>query len=150
MQTTYSIIKQKENFWECPKCNRRFQRQHQSHSCKIFPLEKHFEGKNGGKGLYEYLKHKLEKAIGIFTIQSLECCIHFDSNSTFAAIKILKDKIRVEFSLGYKVTNKRIVKVVQLSANQYLHYTIVTNNNEIDNELIEWIKKAYNNKETLL
>jgi uncharacterized C2H2 Zn-finger protein len=133
---------QKE-FWTCPECGREFERKNQKHSCKSYLLEKHFEGKEVGKKLYEYLKLKLEKSIGFFKIQPLECCIHFDNKSTFASVKIFRNKILVEFSLGYEISNKRITKVLHLSANKYLHFTFITNNDEIDNELIEWIQEAY-------
>ena len=129
--------------WTCPKCGREFERKNQSHSCKNYPLEKHFEGKEKGKMLYDDLKHKLEKAIGSFKIQSLECCIHFDHSTTFATVKIFKNKIQIEFSLGYEIVNKRILKMTHLSANRYLHSTNISTKEEIDNELIEWIQEAY-------
>jgi uncharacterized protein YktA (UPF0223 family) len=138
-------ITSKKALWTCPACGRKFERKNQSHSCKIYPLEKHFEGKVEGEKLYENLKHKLKKAIGSFKIQSLECCIHFDKKSTFSTVKIFRNKIQVEFSLSNKIINERVLKVVQLSANKYLHFTNITNTNEIDNELIEWIQEAYKN-----
>ena len=133
--------------WTCPNCSRQFQRQNQNHSCKIFPLEKHFEGKAGGEILHEYLKHKLEKTIGIFKIQSLECCIHFDNNSTFAAVKIFTNKIQVEFSLKHEIANKRFKKITNLSANQFLHYIDITTDKDVDKELIKWLTEAHANKE---
>ncbi len=136
-----------KKLWTCPKCNREFERKNQSHSCKSYPVEKYFEGKEKGKILYDDLKHKLEKAIGSFKIQSLECCIHFDNTTTFAAVKIFKNKIQIEFSLGYEIANKRFIKIIHLSANQYLHFTNITNKEEIDNELIKWIQEAYKRNE---
>lgn len=133
--------------WTCPNCNRQFQRKNQSHSCKIFPLENHFEGKPAGKALFENLINKLDKNLGIFKIQSLECCIHFDHISTFATAKIFRDKIQIEFSLPLKIIDKRIIKIVQLSRNKYLHFTDIYNSEEIDNELIEWMKQANSEKE---
>ncbi len=93
--------------------------------------------------LYDDLKHKLEKAIGYFKIQSLECCIHFDNTTTFVAVKIFKNKIQVEFSLGYEIVSNRILKMTQLSAHQYLHFINITNKEQIDNEFIKWIQEAY-------
>jgi hypothetical protein len=89
--------------WVCPKCGRQFQRRHQSHSCKLYPLENHFKGKQKGKQLYVTLIQKLKKNMRPFRIDPVECCIHLVRVSTFAAVKILKEKIRVEFTLANKL-----------------------------------------------
>lgn len=130
--------------WTCPKCKRQFQRQHQSHSCKEFPLALHFEGKPAGKVLFEELKHAVKKQIGPFKIESLECCIHFVSTFTFAAVKIFKDKIQLDFSLTRKINSKRINQFVQLSANRFLYYINISSKDEIDFTLMNWIEEAHN------
>ncbi len=137
----------KLKLWTCPKCNRQFVRQNQSHLCKIFLFENHFVGKAKGKLLYEKLIGRLTKQLGSFKVQSSACCIHLDKYSTFAAVKIFPSKILVECSLGYELTSSRIAKIVQLSANQYLHHININSAAEIDNELMEWLEEAYSNKD---
>jgi hypothetical protein len=132
-----------KNLWTCPKCKRQFERQGQSHSCKPYPLEKHFENKPAGKILYEKFRGAVKREVGSFKIESLECCIHFVSTSTFVAVKILRDKIRVDFSLSRKIINKRIAQNMQLSANRYLYYVDISSKDEIDKELIGWIWEAH-------
>lgn len=132
--------------WECPKCGRQFERKGQTHSCKYFPIEQHFIGKEKGKKLYERLKMVLREHLGDFKVESLECCIHFVSTFTFAAVKIVKDKIRVDFSLNHKLENKRIKKSIQMSAHRYLYCIDVINENEINQELMKWIQEAHNKK----
>lgn len=140
MKTKTETIK----LWKCPKCGRQFERRGQSHSCKSFPVEQHFKGKPGGKLLYEKFKRVVRSQLGSFKIESLECCIHFVSTFTFAAVKIFKDKINVDFSLSRKIKSKRIAQYLQISANRYLHYIDIHTEDEIDEELIEWIEEAYN------
>jgi uncharacterized CHY-type Zn-finger protein len=135
-----------KQLWTCPKCQRQFERQGQSHSCKPFPLEQHFKGKPNGKLLFEKLKQAIEKQLGSFKIESLECCIHFFSTSTFAAVKISKDKILVEFTLNHKIESDRISKFVQLSAHRNLYYIEIQTKKDIDEELIQWIKEAHDKK----
>jgi transposase-like protein len=132
----------KDKLWKCPRCGREFQRQNQSHSCKLYPLEKHFEGKTAGRLLYEQLKQAVSKQVGTFKILSLECCIHFDTSFTFAAVKIFKTKIQVHFRLHHKASSKRFKKEIQLSANSYLYYVDIGSNNEIDAGLLKWIGEA--------
>jgi hypothetical protein len=62
---------------------------------------------------------------------------------TFAAVKIFKDKIRVDFSLEEKVASTKIKKSIQLSVHRYLYYIDIFNENEIDDEMLQWITKAY-------
>lgn len=138
-----SKIKQ---LWTCPNCGRQFERQRQAHSCKPFALEQHFKRKETGKLLYEALKEALEKQFGAFKIESLECCIHFVSTSTFAAVKIFKNKIRVDFALNRSIESERFHQFVQMSAHRYLYDIDVMKETEIDKELIEWIQEAYNKK----
>jgi Domain of unknown function (DUF5655) len=135
-----------KKLWTCPKCSRQFEREGQSHSCKLFPLEQHFENKPQGKLLYEKFKSAIKHQTGAFKIESLECCIHFVSNFTFASAKIFKDKIEVHFGLGRKIKSKRINQSIQLSANRYLYYATISTTDEIDDTLIRWITEAKNKK----
>jgi len=142
VKTKAEILK----LWKCPKCGRQFERKNQSHSCKDFPLEQHFYRKEKGKMLYEKFRMAVKNQLGFFKIESLECCIHFVSTFTFAAIKIFKDKIRVDFSLDHKIESKQIKKYTQMSANRYLYYIDIISEDEIDGDLMEWIQEAYNKK----
>jgi hypothetical protein len=132
--------------WTCSKCGRQFERQGQSHSCNLFPVEKHFEGKPFGEFLFEALKKSLkQKKIG-YKIESLECCIHFVKKGTFAAAKIFRDKIRIDFALARKLTGKRFNQVARLSAHRYLYVVDIFNESEIDGELMEWLAEACEKK----
>ncbi|MBX9781719.1 MAG: hypothetical protein K2X48_00360 [Chitinophagaceae bacterium] len=128
--------------WTCPTCGRQFERKGQSHSCKPYELKLHFEGKPKEKLLYQKLKDAIKKQIGPFKAESLECCIHFVSTFTFAAVKIMKDKIRVDFSLGRKIKSKKIVKEMQLSVNRFLYCVDIHDEHEIDRELLEFLQEA--------
>jgi hypothetical protein len=131
------------NLWKCPKCGLQFEKKHQSHSCKLFPLEQHFKNKDKGKLLYEKFELAIRREFGSLKIESLECCIHFVSTFTFVAIKILKNKIRVDFTLTHEIKNDRIKLVSHFSLNRYLYYIDILAEDEINTELIEWIKEAH-------
>jgi hypothetical protein len=76
----------------------------------------------------------------------LECCIHCVSTFTFAAVKIFKKKIRVDFSLSRKIKNKRFIQFTPMSAHRYLYCVDVMSEEDIDAELIEWIEEAHDKK----
>jgi len=132
--------------WKCPECGRKFKRHGQTHSCRPFPLEQHFVNKPRGRLLFSKFKQAAKKQVGYFKLESLECCIHFVSIFTFAAVKILKDKIRVEFSLGRELKKRHITKSLQMSAHRYLYYVDILNEEGINDELLEWIKEASTEK----
>ncbi len=136
-----------KKLWKCPKCNREFEKKNQVHSCTVYPIEKHFKGKEEvARPLFEELKETINKNIGEFKIESLPCCIHFVSTYTFAAVYALRNKIRIHFTLNHKLESPRIDKFSQMSANRYLYSIDIEDKKGFDKELIKWLKEAYNSK----
>lgn len=138
-------IKARE-LWTCPQCRRQFERQGQSHSCRPFALEQHFINRATSERLYKKLIQDLENQIDSFKIESLECCIHLVSGFTFGAVRIIKNKIRVEFTLSDNIQHDRFYRCVQMSAHRYLYLVDVKTEADIDPELIQWIKDAQDKK----
>jgi len=132
--------------WSCPQCNRQFQRKGQPHSCRPYLLALHFKGKPEDRFLYEKFKAAVNKELGSFKIESLACCIHFVNTFTFTAVKIFKDKIRVDFSLSRKIKSKRITEFVQMSAHRYLYVIDIMTEEEIDDVLLGWIQETHDKK----
>ncbi len=127
--------------WACPKCKREFKKTNQSHSCVVYPLINHFKGKPYGERLFNELIKKLK---GLkFKIDSVHCCIHLVSTSTFCAVWVGREKINVDFRLDHEINSKRVLKSVKMSANRFLYYLEIKNAKEIDNDLISWIKESY-------
>ncbi len=129
--------------WKCPKCNRQFERHNQAHSCRSYPLELHFERKETSRKLYKILCEKIKENLGLYKIESLECCIHLVNTFTFAAVKILKHKIKIDFALNRIIKNKRLVQSIKMSEHRFLYCVEIAKEEEIDNELMTWIKEAY-------
>ncbi|MBN2015340.1 hypothetical protein JW766_00725 [Candidatus Dojkabacteria bacterium] len=133
--------------WTCPKCGRIFAKKNQMHSCKKFPIEKHFEGKEEiAKPLFEYLKTKITTEIGPVKVISLPCCIHLFGCYDFIAILPKKDRIEVRFAWNEKIKNKRIDNCVPMSKSTYKICLDVRSGKEIDKELMGWLKESYNLK----
>lgn len=129
--------------WKCNKCHRLFTKVNQSHSCVIFPLDEHFKNKENQRNLFNTYIDFVRLNVGDFKIEVVPCCIHLVSTFTFSAVWIMKDKIKIDFMLLEKLSNKRIIKIEQPSANKYVHYLEIENENELDEELINWLKQAY-------
>ena len=132
--------------WACPRCGRKFEKNNQPHSCNFCPVSKHFEGKAHAKLLYAQLKADVKQNIGPFKVESLPCCIHFVSSFTFLAVKALKGRIRVTFTLNYRLKSSRATKPLQMSRSRFLYGVDVKDESEIDKELMGWLKQAYGSK----
>jgi len=136
------------SLWKCSKCGRRFEKTNQSHSCRVFPIKKHFKGKDKAtEAIYCELKEKIKKNVGSFEIDSIPCCIHLVSTFTFTAVRVLKDKIRVSFTLDHEIKNPRIYKSQRYSAGRFIHQVDIESKNQIDKELLGWISQAYRIRE---
>ena len=130
--------------WQCPKCKREFIKPNQSHSCVSFPIENHFKNKEAvARLLFDALVNEIEHSIGLVKIESLPCCIHLVSDYTFGAVWAMKDKIRIDFRISRKLDDPRISKQEKLSANRFLYYIDLESREDIDGQLIDWIKESY-------
>lgn len=129
--------------WQCPICKREFAKINQAHSCVVFPLENHFKNKEFAKSLFEHLKNEIEKNIGPLKVESLPCCIHFVSAYTFGAVWAKKDRIMIDFRIPEKLESNRFKNITQISAHRFLYYLDIYKKEEIDPELLTWIKRSY-------
>ena len=135
--------------WTCPTCKRLFKKEKQTHSCKLFPVEHHFKNRSDEiKSLYDELLERIEKEVGDYHIEAVSCCIHLDKGAfTFLAVYQMKDKVRMHISFDHEVDHPRIVASSQISKTLYKHRVEIKEENEIDKELISWIKEAYTLKD---
>ncbi|NLD25582.1 hypothetical protein GX656_02995 [Candidatus Dojkabacteria bacterium] len=129
--------------WQCPKCKREFSKNNQSHSCVVYPIEKHFQNKDYSKKLFKELVNQIEKNIGGVKIESLPCCIHLVSGYTFSGVWLLKDRVRLDFRVPYNIESKRIINKEELSINRKLYYLEIVEEKDIDDELLGWIRDSY-------
>ncbi|MEO1814497.1 MAG: DUF5655 domain-containing protein [Acetobacterium sp.] len=77
--------------------------------------------------------------------------ISFSNKHQFAfvwlPIRTMKNRpdiyIIVSFGLSYRLESPRIVEVAEPYPNRWTHHVIIQDKNEIDLELVNWIKEAY-------
>lgn len=92
--------------------------------------------------IYEKLIAALHK-FGPLKIEPKKTSIHLGNKFGFAGVYTRKDYINLEVHLNHKLTNYRVAKVEQASANRFHHTIKLANPKEIDNELLAWLKEAY-------
>ena len=129
--------------WTCPECRRTFKKPNQSHSCVIKHLDAHFITREPNvRSTYDALENRL-KSIIVFQVSPVVNAIMFTSESTFLAIKPKKRWIDLEFALDYEANEFPIHKIVRISKTRFAHFIRIQEPRDIDDQLIGWIKKAY-------
>ena len=92
--------------------------------------------------IYEKFIAELQK-FGQLKIDPKKTSIHLGNRFGFAGVYTRKNYINLEVHLNYKLTNKRVAKVEQASANRYHHTIKLTQTKDIDKQLLTWLKQAY-------
>lgn len=92
--------------------------------------------------LYRKLLDELQN-IGPIKIEPQKTSIHLGNRFGFAGIYTRKDYINLEIHLGYKLSHVRVLKVEQSSANRFHHSIRLKSLEDIDQQLISWLREAY-------
>jgi hypothetical protein len=129
--------------WTCQTCKRSFERTNQQHSCKTVSIEEHFSNKPVARNLFDTLVEKVSRTVAPVEPLSLPCCLHLIGKSDFLALLPYKDKLEVRFSLPNGLKSERIVASVPINATHTKYCIDIFNTDEIDTELLEWIKLAH-------
>ena len=110
-----------------------------------------FEQKKAALPLYEYLREKILENCVEVTIQVKKTHISFVNRHLFSAVSFTpvrraKDRpnpyITVTFGLSYQLDSPRIDAAVEAYPNRWTHHIIVGSIDEIDEELLAWLKEA--------
>jgi hypothetical protein len=103
-----------------------------------------------GKGpkvarVYERLIRELQQ-FGPVRIEPKKTSIHLINRFGFAGVYTRKEYINLEVHLNYQLNGKRISKAEQASANRFHHTIKLSDPEDIDAELLGWLKQAYDLK----
>ncbi len=130
--------------WTCPKCGRSFKRRDQFHGCKLISKDSLFEKKPPlVKKLYDKIVKELKK-IGEYREEAVPPdMIFFKTRSTFLGIKVKKDQLHVEFYLDHLEDGPPVSKHLQTSKHRGVHLVPIDRLENIDQQLIGWIKHSY-------
>ncbi len=128
--------------WRCPTCGRSFQRPSQAHSCQVITVDEHFTRRPTARILFDRLVAVLTEFIGPCEPVALRCCIHLALESDFLAVLPKRDRLEVRFVLPHVLDHPRVTRSVRISAHAAKHSVDVVHPDDIDAELVSWIKQA--------
>jgi hypothetical protein len=95
--------------------------------------------------IYNRLISQLQK-FGHLKIEPKKTSIHLGNRFGFAGVYTRQAYINLEVHLNYRLTSKRVTKVEQASANRFHHTIKLTTEKDVDKELLNWLKEAYDLK----
>ena len=110
-----------------------------------------FNEKPSALPLYEAFAQRLFAEIDNVTVKVQKTQISFSNKCNFAFVSFLparkakkrpKTYITVTFGLGYKKDSPRIDAASEPYPNRWTHHMLISSVEEIDDELMSWIKEA--------
>lgn len=110
-----------------------------------------FNEKPDALALYEKLESEILRIVPEATIKVAKTQISFSNKRGFAFVSFLpvrktKDRpacwLTVSFGLAYKKESPRIDVSVEPYPNRWTHHIMISSLDEIDGELMEWIREA--------
>ena len=110
-----------------------------------------FDRKPEALSLYEVFEKKVLSEVGNVDVKVQKTQIAFSNRHNFVFISFLpvrKKKERPEsyvvvtFGLGYRVESPRIDAAVEPYPGRWTHHVLISEAEEIDEELMEWVKEA--------
>jgi ribosomal protein L37AE/L43A len=130
--------------WTCPRCGREFRNSNQSHTCRLIDKEQLFAKRPAElKNIYIKIV-SIVKTVGEFREETVPPdMIFFKTVSTFLGVKVKRDHLEIEFFLDHLDNAPAVSKHLQTSSRRFVHLVPVDSVEEIDTQLINWIKDPY-------
>jgi uncharacterized C2H2 Zn-finger protein len=131
-----------EKLWRCPVCGRLLSKPNQWHSHFNTSIDAHFEGKAELKAFFDDLVARLEE-LGNVRVDAVKSSINLIAKHHFGGVTVLKDSMRLGFILPHSIDNPRVIKTEVLGPNKFAYFVKLSTINDIDSQLMQWLKEAY-------
>ena len=118
--------------WKCTKCGRSFANRNQSHFCARHTLRGHLSGKSPQAiALFQNFV-KLVRRCGPVRVLPEKTRIAFQVRMSFAAVRLLRDRICGHVVLARHLENPRFIKVEHISPRNHVHSFCFRSRKELD------------------
>lgn len=108
-----------------------------------FTVNSHFDGKNPVvRAIYDQLVTTIRQW-GDLGEEPKKGSIHLIRKSAIAGVSTGKNWLDLNIKTNYLIEHVRIRKREQVSKSRYHHLVRLTTVNELDKELLSWLKDAY-------
>lgn len=132
-----------KDLWTCHKCNRRFANLNQTHSCGSYTVDQHLRGKNSDvTSLYEQFV-VLVKRCGPVTVVPAKTRIGFQVRMIFTALSVRQRSLDCHVVLSRRLESARFMRIQSLSPRNHVHYFSIKSPEDLDDEVLGWLREAY-------
>ena len=108
-----------------------------------FSVSLHFENKDPVvKSIYERILQESRK-FGKVTVEPKKTSIHLVNKSAFAGVTTRKNALLLNIKSAAPIQHARIAKREQLSAKRFHQEVKLISPDEVDSDLVGWLKEAY-------
>lgn len=111
-----------------------------------------FDGNPGALSLYEAFEEKVLRAVGPVHIKTGKTQITFSNRHIFSCVSMMRLRkkkelppayIVVTFGLERRETSPRVAAAAEPYPNRWTHHVLIERPEELDEELMGWVKEAY-------
>ena len=129
--------------WQCPECGRKFTRNKQSHNCLQYSLDDIFFGKTEkARALYDALFSAISE-FGEIDVYVGKYNLTIRRLTTFLSVMVEKDHLTLVFISSEPVDEFPVYQHHQHSAHRFSNVVKVEAFEEIDAQLLRWLRQAW-------
>lgn len=129
--------------WVCSGCGRSFANRNQSHACGRYDLEHHFQNKPPAmRALYDRFASAVA-SLGPVTVLPEKTRIAFQVRMSFAQVTPRRQWLDGHVVLARRRQHPRFRRIDTISRKNHVHIFRISTPEEIDEEVLSWLKEAY-------
>ncbi|HET8755266.1 MAG TPA: DUF5655 domain-containing protein [Solirubrobacteraceae bacterium] len=128
--------------WRCPTCGQTFTGRNMPHSCQTVPLDRHFEGREAMRPVFDALVAAAREN-GPVTINATKSRITLQAEMRFAAVETRRARLKAHVVLGRRIQSPRFTTVEHLPPAYYVHRFELERPEDVDDEVRAWLAEAY-------
>jgi hypothetical protein len=130
--------------WTCPRCDREFARQHQSHVCVPgCTVDECFAGRPASqRAIYDELMAHMH-TLGPVHVDAVKVGIFLKHDRKFAEIRPAARSLSLSLTLPRRVDDPRVARAIPVSADRTVHFVKLREVPEVDALVRDWLTEAY-------
>src|SRR5947207_2592471 len=130
--------------WTCPRCEREFGRNHQSHVCVPgCTVDETFAGRPAvQRDVYEEIVGYLS-TLGPLHVDSVRVGVFRRRDAKFAELRPKARALSLELVLPRTVDDPRISRTLPMPFGRALHIVKLTDPAQVDDQLRDWLAESY-------
>jgi hypothetical protein len=129
--------------WTCPRCGNQFVNKNGFHSCRCWSLDEAFKRRPAlVRELFQDFREVIETCGPVRTVPYRDR-VGFMVRVRFAGAVPKRDCLEISFWLPRRIASGRFHKVETIYPNAHIHVLRIRQPEELDPEVVGWIKEAY-------